>query len=200
MSSLKRWSVMMAWISLGVSACQGPQDLCPPGQSPATMPASGPAVTVTLAQPRVLVEKAKRRLTLYDGGHVVKVYRACTGLVAGDKEREGDRKTPLGQFYVCYKNPESKYTLSLGLSYPNAEDAQRGLRDGLVSQEQYQAIMAAIAQHAQPPWDTPLGGEIMIHGAGSGREGTAGCVGLDDDDIRELYPILPVGTPVEIAP
>ena len=49
-------------------------------------------------------------------------------------------------------------------------------------------------------WKTRLGGEIMIHGNGADNAGTAGCVGMDDDDIRELYPVLPVGTPVRIVP
>lgn len=150
--------------------------------------------------PRVLVEKSARRLTLYDGQAVVKVYRVCTGLAEGDKEKEGDKRTPEGQFYICYKNPESKYTLSMGLSYPNQEDAARGLRDGLISQAQHDAIVSAIGEGLQPPWDTPLGGEIMIHGAGGGRQGTLGCVGMDDNDIRELYAALPIGTPVEIRP
>ena len=168
----------------------------------APLPANQPALKadLALAGPCVLVEKSARRLTLYDGQAVVKVYRVCTGLVAGDKQREGDKKTPLGRFYICYKNPQSQYTLSLGLSYPNAQDAARGLAGGLITQAQHDAICRAINDNATPPWDTALGGEIMIHGAGAGRPGTAGCVGMDDDDIRELYPLLPIGTAVEILP
>ena len=51
-----------------------------------------------------------------------------------------------------------------------------------------------------PPWDTPLGGEIFIHGGGSGSDWTWGCVALDDDDVRELYRAVRVGTPVTIEP
>jgi murein L,D-transpeptidase YafK len=153
-----------------------------------------------LNEPSILVEKSAGRLTLMDGGAVVKVYPAITGSNAGDKVREGDRRTPEGLFYVCYKNPDSLYTLSLGLSYPNEEDAARGLRDGLLTQAQHDAIVAAIRAGGQPPWDTPLGGEIMIHGCKNDRSGTAGCVAVSDDDIRELYPLLPEGTPVTIVP
>lgn len=165
-----------------------------------TQSLSGPGGGSAATRFRVLVEKSTHRLTVFDGDQAVKVYHICTGSAAGDKQVEGDMKTPLGDFYVCLKNPESKFTLSLGLSYPNQEDAQRGLREGLINQAQYDAIVSALARKAQPPWDTPLGGEIMIHGAGAWRDGTAGCVGMEDDDIRQLYAMLPLGTPVKIVP
>lgn len=155
-------------------------------------------------KPRVVVEKSARTLTVFDGERVAKKYRICSGLVAGDKECEGDKKTPLGDFYVCYKNPQSKYTLSLGLSYPGVEDADRGLKAKLIDQPQYDAIVAAQKSRATGEqawlglWKTKLGGEIMIHGAGADRAGTAGCVGMNDEDICELYAAIPVGTPVTI--
>ena len=49
-------------------------------------------------------------------------------------------------------------------------------------------------------WKTPLGGEVMIHGASADRTGTAGCVGLDDKDIVELYEAVPLGTTVVVKP
>lgn len=153
-----------------------------------------------LKTPGVLVEKSIRRLTVLDGGKRVKRYRVVVGTNAGDKEQEGDRRTPEGDFYICYKNPQSRFTLSMGLSYPSVEDAQRGLRQGLISQEQHDQIVKAISEGGVPPWYTPLGGEIMIHGGGSNRTGTAGCVGMDDGDVRELYNALEIGTPVTIRP
>lgn len=153
-----------------------------------------------MRSPRILIEKSSRRLTLLDGQKVVKVYRASIGRGEGDKVHEGDGRTPEGDFYVCMKNPNSKYTLSLGLSYPNVEDARRGLREGVIEQGQHDAIVAAIAAGRTPLWDTPLGGEIMIHGCGSERDWTVGCVALDDGDIGELFPVIPVGTPVTIQP
>lgn len=153
-----------------------------------------------LLEPRVVVEKAARRLTVYDGAASVKTYRVIVGVGAGDKAREGDRCTPEGRFYVCMKNPTSKFVLSLGLSYPNLEHAQRGLRDGLISRQQHDDIAAALRDGGWPEWYTPLGGEIMIHGCAGTREATAGCVAMQDDDIRELFAALPLGTPVEIEP
>jgi murein L,D-transpeptidase YafK len=118
----------------------------------------------------------------------------------GHKLTHGDGRTPEGQYYICVKNPNSKYYLSLGLSYPNIEDAQRGLRAGLISTEQYQKIAQAITDGETPPWDTPLGGEIFIHGRGSASNWTRGCIALDDKDIRELYDAVAIGTPVLIQP
>jgi lipoprotein-anchoring transpeptidase ErfK/SrfK len=51
-----------------------------------------------------------------------------------------------------------------------------------------------------PPWDTRLGGEIFIHGHGASRDWTRGCIALDNEDMRELYGLVDVGTPVTILP
>jgi hypothetical protein len=153
-----------------------------------------------LDNPRVLVEKGARRLTVFSVRKPVKSYRIALGWGGGDKEREGDGRTPEGEFYICAKNPNSRFYLSLGLSYPNIEDAERGLRDGLINRDQYEDIISAIRRDITPPWKTPLGGEIMLHGHGTHRDWTAGCVAMANEDIAQLYEALPVGTPVEIVP
>jgi murein L,D-transpeptidase YafK len=151
------------------------------------------------SQPSVKVCKSKFVMTVFDGDRAVKSYRVAVGGGAGDKVKEGDRCTPEGEFYVCVKNPKSDYVLSLGLSYPNEEGAARGLRAGLIDQATHDEIVAAIRSHACPPWKTALGGEIMIHGCRNGREHTLGCVAADDDHIRELYPLIPLGTAVTVV-
>ncbi len=155
-----------------------------------------------LINPSVRISKALRRLTVFSDGEAQKGYRIALGREPdGDKEREGDGKTPEGQFYICSRNPESKFRLALGLSYPNEDDADRGLAAGLISKREHRTIVSAIHHFERPPWKTALGGEIMIHGAGSGRgDWTQGCIALDDTDIEELYRALPLGTPVEIVP
>jgi len=154
-----------------------------------------------IATPKIVVHKAKRQLRLYSGDRALRTYPAGLGFQpVGDKQREGDGRTPEGTFYICNKNRDSKYYLSLGLSYPNTEDAARGLREGLITQEQHDRILRAIERREQPPWDTPLGGEIFIHGNGAKRDWTWGCVALEDEDIRELFEAVPLGTPVVIHP
>jgi hypothetical protein len=151
--------------------------------------------------PRLVVHKARRELLLFSGERLLKSYRVGLGSnPVPPKARQGDRATPEGRYVVCRKNPRSQFLLSLGLSYPNAEDAERGLAAGLVDRRQHRRIVEAVRRGTCPPWDTPLGGEIFIHGRGSATDWTWGCVALDDDDVRELYPRIPVGTPVLIEP
>ncbi len=152
------------------------------------------------AGPSILVERARRRLTLRVPGRAPRCFAAAVGRnAAADKAVEGDAATPLGTFYVCAKNPRSRYTLSVCLSYPNAEDADRGMRDGLIGAAEHAAIHAAIRERRMPPQTTRLGGEIYIHG-GRGPDATRGCIALDDAAIREVFATVTLGTPVRIVP
>ncbi|HEV2862491.1 MAG TPA: L,D-transpeptidase [Pyrinomonadaceae bacterium] len=154
-----------------------------------------------LRSPRLLVRKKERRLVLYDGEAAVRVYRMVLGSAPeGDKVRQGDGRTPEGDFYVCVKNDKSRFHLSLGLSYPNEAAAERGLRDEIINRKQYERIVRAVRNKQRPPWDTALGGEIMIHGGGTGGDWTLGCVALENQHIEELFKVLPMGTPVRIEP
>jgi murein L,D-transpeptidase YafK len=152
-----------------------------------------------LVNPRIVVTKSKRTLQVFSETRLVRTYRIALGLSpVEDKVRAGDRRTPEGEFYICQKNPKSKFYLSLGISYPNLKHAERGLREGLINRTQYEQIIGAIKAKRQPPQYTRLGGEIFIHGNGSQADWTWGCVALDDKDIRELYDAIEVGTPVTI--
>lgn len=159
------------------------------------------ALKLPLVEPRIVVTKSKRLLTLYSGDKVMRVYPVGLGFSPkDDKARQGDGCTPEGSFYVCVKNDRSNFYLSLGLSYPNKEHAERGLRDRLITRAQYDEIMSALRRRARPPWNTRLGGEIFIHGNGSQSDWTWGCVALDNDNMKELFDAIPKGTPVSIEP
>lgn len=159
------------------------------------------ALVLPLKNPKILVKKRERRLMLYSDGKLVRTYRVGLGLSPdGDKVRQGDRRTPEGDFYIFVKNDKSAFYLSLGISYPNAEHAARGLRDGLINKAQYDAIIRALRAGKTPPQHTALGGDIYIHGNGSGSDWTWGCVALEDAEVRELFNAVPVGTPVRIEP
>lgn len=159
------------------------------------------SLKLKLTSPRIVVKKAERRLFLYDGNKLVKTYRIGLGLSPkGDKVRQGDRRTPEGDFYIFTRNDKSAFYLSLGVSYPNATHANRGLRDGLISKSQHDAITRALKLKRTPPQNTALGGDIYIHGRGASSDWTWGCVALEDSDIRELFDTVRVDTPVTILP
>ena len=152
-------------------------------------------------KPRIVVYKQRRKLEFYSDQKLLRTYRVGLGFnPVPDKQHEGDGATPEGDFYVFVKNNKSAYYLSLGVSYPNAEDAERGFRDGLITKKERDGIFYAIRKGAAPPQYTKLGGLIYIHGHGAGSDWTWGCVALENADIKELYDAVSVGTPVTILP
>lgn len=154
-----------------------------------------------LVQPRIIVSKAQRELRLYSGGKIARIYRVGLGAnPLDDKEREGDKRTPQGDFYITTKNAHSQFYRSLGISYPNMAAANRGLQSHLITQAQYHQIVAANRGRRNPPQNTPLGGKVLIHGGGSASDWTFGCVALDRLDILELFSAIRLGAPVRIEP
>ena len=137
---------------------------------------------------KVLIEKKERRLTLRSKGEVIKTYKmALGGNPVGPKERQGDNKTPEGTYIIDSRNRDSDYHLSLHISYPNEKDKMRAKELGV----------------------SP-GGDIMIHGIKNGFswagtshaevDWTKGCIAVTDEEMEEIYKLVPNGTIVEIRP
>jgi tetratricopeptide (TPR) repeat protein len=137
---------------------------------------------------KVLIEKKERRLTLLSMGEVIKTYKiALGGDPIGPKERQGDNKTPEGTYIIDSRNNNSEYHLSLHISYPNEKDKMRAKELGV----------------------SP-GGNIMIHGIKNGLawvsashaevDWTKGCIAVTDEEMEEIYRLVPNGTIVEIRP
>jgi murein L,D-transpeptidase YafK len=166
-----------------------------------SVPMSASAQTTVPGGLRIVVHKAARTLEVFDNDKQIKSYTVAIGFSpVGDKEIEGDGRTPEGDFYIFVKNDKSSYYLSLGVSYPSREDAYRGLTKKLITQEQYDAIIDANNRKMMPPQTTPLGGQIYIHGGGAVKDWTLGCVALKNEDMKELFDIAIVGMPVKILP
>lgn len=136
----------------------------------------------------VLVEKARRRLSLVRDGEVYRSWRiALGGNPIGHKQREGDLRTPEGRYLLDWRNPNSCCYRSLHVSYPNAADRR-----------------AAAARGDDP------GGLIMIHGQVNGwgwlgwlnqyRDHTHGCIALRNTPMEAVWRAVANGTPVEIRP
>ncbi|MGE5301661.1 MAG: L,D-transpeptidase family protein, partial [Acidobacteriota bacterium] len=137
---------------------------------------------------KILIEKKERRLALISKGKVLKTYKiALGGNPNGPKERQGDNKTPEGTYVIDSRNRDSRYHLSLHISYPNEEDKKRAKELGV----------------------SP-GGDVMIHGIKNGFswvgdfhtdiDWTKGCIAVTDKEIEEIEKLAPNGTIVEIRP
>lgn len=137
----------------------------------------GPEVT------RIVVFKDKRKMYLLNGNVALKGYTVDLGYAPeGHKQFEGDGRTPEGRYFINRRNPNSEFHLSLGLSYPNNAD-------------QY---------YARSRGKSP-GGDIFIHGGPrpfdpKGRDWTAGCISVSDEEIEVIYAMVRNGTPVDIFP
>ena len=117
-----------------------------------------------LADARLLLNKAQRRLELWVGRRMIKAYRIQLGQnPAGPKVRQGDSRTPEGEYFIC-AHRTSRFYLALWISYPNLDDARAGLQAGRISRRQFEEIAAALKKGACPPQDTGLGGRLLLHG------------------------------------
>lgn len=130
----------------------------------------------------VLVRKSQREMLLLRQQCILRTYRVALGRdPVGHKDREGDGRTPEGRYTIDRRNPKSRYHLALHISYPNAEDRAR-----------------AQAMGFEP------GCDIMIHGLKDGirREDdwTQGCIAVTDEEMEEIWSLVPEGTPILIEP
>ncbi|MCP3901169.1 MAG: DUF1287 domain-containing protein, partial [Desulfobacteraceae bacterium] len=145
----------------------------------------------------IKVLKKERKLLLFEGNKVKKEYPIALGFnPLDDKVKQGDGCTPEGRFYICEMlddpKPESKYgARSMRVSYPDIEDARRGLKDGLIKKNDYLKIVRGVHKGQMPTQNTILGGSIRIHGGGIGQDWTLGCIAMNDEDIKSLYSKLP---------
>jgi murein L,D-transpeptidase YafK len=136
----------------------------------------------------VLVDKSERSLSLLKNGEVVKSYRVALGSNPfGPKVREGDGRTPEGQYRIDRRNAASDFYRALHISYPHAMDRERANQTGV----------------------SP-GGDIMIHGMKNdlgwiGRlhrlvDWTNGCIAVTNEEMREIWSAVPDNTAIEIRP
>ena len=147
---------------------------------------------------RIYVSKMNKELTLIADNKVVGKWPCSLGEFSanGTKQKQGDRTTPNGDYYICVRNDKSAYHLSLGLSYPDKAAADRGFESGIISQAEKDAIYSAIDKKVCPP----LGGAIMIHGNYQKGVPTAGCVAVSDNVMDILWPYGQLGIKVSVGP
>ncbi|SKA67430.1 L,D-transpeptidase family protein [Enterovibrio nigricans] len=134
----------------------------------------------------VRVDKSARLMFLLEDNRVIKWYRIALGAnPQGHKLREGDRRTPEGNYTLDLINEKSRFYRSIRINYPNSSDIARAERLGV----------------------SP-GGQIMIHGQKNGngphpsetrgKDWTDGCIAISNEDMDEFLSLIPVGTAIEI--
>ena len=134
----------------------------------------------------LIVDKSERLLVAYEDGKPIRAYRDLQfgDVPMGHKRFQGDERTPEGLYRIDWRNPQSRFHLSLRISYPNSADREFASR------------------YSRSP-----GGDIFIHGQPNGitqgrvaGDWTDGCIALSNEEIEELWRIVPDGTPIEIRP
>lgn len=137
---------------------------------------------------RILVEKSKRELSIFQNGRRLKTYRVSLGRnPVGPKEQEGDMKTPEGVYHVDERKADSDYHLALHISYPDEQDNARAAARGV-------SAGSDIEIHGLPNDKNWIG---ALH---KSADWTAGCIAVTNAEIEELWRVTPVGTTVEIKP
>jgi len=153
------------------------------------------------------VDTAARAMSVMEGDRAIRVFENISigrNGVSTDRTVR-DRTTPLGSYRVRRINRESRFRLYFGFDYPNLEQAQRAFRSGRINYDQLKAIRRAHYLEREPPSDTPLGGQIGIHGLGNGDsrihedfDWTDGCIAVTNEEVDELSQWLRLGTRVEV--
>jgi murein L,D-transpeptidase YafK len=137
---------------------------------------------------KVLVEKGKRQLHLLKNGVPFRTFKIALGLAPeGDKEREGDQKTPEGIYLLDARNPESDYFLSIHISYPNAADRAEARKLGVNPG-------SAIMIHGQP--NNPTFSQAFY----AREDWTNGCIAVSNSDMIDIWLMTPDSVPIEIVP
>ena len=149
--------------------------------------ASAPANDFPMAD-KIVVEKENRKLHLMRNGEIFRTFEVALGVAPiGDKEREGDQRTPEGRYLLDNRNPDSDFFLSIHISYPSL------------------AERAAARQKGLDP-----GGAIMIHGQPNAptfsaayyrqEDWTNGCIAVSNSDMIDIWLMTPNDIPIEILP
>jgi murein L,D-transpeptidase YafK len=136
---------------------------------------------------RMVVSKSKHQLLLLRGGTLVRSYRVALGRVVGKKSKDGDGKTPEGEYIIDGRNANSRFHRSLHISYPNAADREWAAREGLNPG-------GDIMIHGLPQWASLFGRAHTLY------DWTQGCIAVTNSDMDEIWRLVHNGLRVTINP
>ena len=124
---------------------------------------------------------------------------------ATSEKIKGDDRTPLGTFRVIDMNGDSRFRRFFRFDYPTLEHAIWAEEQGIIDKQTYRSIADAISHNRLPPQDTPLGGNLGIHGLGEGDpvihqlvNWTHGCIAVTNEQIDVLAHYLREGVEVVV--
>lgn len=155
----------------------------------------------------LLVDTTARKIEVKKGGQTLETLDeiAIGRGGAGSKIHRGDNITPFGNYRIGWVGERSSFRKFFGLTYPSVEDAEKALHKGVIDRLTYNRIITAHQFHQIPPQNTPLGGQIGIHGLGSADlrvhqsfDWTHGCIALTNTQIDHLSQLVDTGTVVKI--
>lgn len=136
----------------------------------------------------VVVHKAARRMELYQRGVLLKSYSVSLGShPIGAKWREGDGKTPEGEYIIDYRKADSAFHRALHISYPEPKDVAVARAHGVGPGEM-------VMIHGTKNGVTPAGLRLLPH------DWTDGCVAVTDREIDEIWQLVPDGTKIILEP
>ncbi len=148
--------------------------------------------TVKQDQLSIHISKSSYMLLVRYRGKTIRAYKAVFGPNPSlNKLMEGDRNTPEGDFKIASKNAGSKYDKFLGINYPNDSSFAR---------------FNKLKAEGKLPASARIGGDVGIHGIWPGGDDmiqlgigwTDGCIALKNNDVEELFSLIPIGTKVTI--
>lgn len=168
--------------------------------------AGGPS-SASESEPWVRVDTSNAIIAVMRGEQVVASFPDISiGRGGTSRERRrGDHSTPLGEFRVVKVKEPSSFHRFFIIDYPDEQRASLARRRGEIDEPTFQAIRSATRAGRLPPQDTPLGGNLGIHGIGDGDPAfhedfnwTQGCVAVTNEQIDRLTEWIRVGTRVVI--
>ena len=136
----------------------------------------------------VVVEKESRKLHLIKDGAPFRTFDIALGIrPTGDKQHEGDFRTPEGRYLLDTRNPHSEYFLSIHVSYPNGQDIREARSKGVDPG-------GAIMIHGQP--NEPTRSEAYYRT----QDWTNGCIAVSNSDMIDIWLMTGDNTPIVIRP
>lgn len=164
-------------------------------------------VSQALGETWVHIDTKASILRVKQGEQVVlELQDIAIGRAGASRERtKGDLQTPLGEFRIAAIKDPAQYRRFFIIDYPNMERAQAALERGEIDEQTFESIRRASYNGSLPPQDTPLGGNLGIHGLGRADpqmhqmlNWTQGCVAVTNEEIDVLAEWIRLGTRVVI--